>query len=305
MPAGLTRWLGLGALALAAGLLAAWAFGAFDALAAQGLAAQRAFRDDLAGALRALRGGQAGALWGLVALSFGYGVLHAAGPGHGKLLIGGYGAGRRVALVRLVVIAVISSLAQATVAIVLVYGGLGLFGLTRDAIGAVGDGTMMVAGHLMVAAIGLWLVWRSLRALPRAHDHDHDHPQHHHHDGPCTTCGHRHGPTLDEVQAATSWREGAALVAGIAIRPCTGALMLLVLCWQLGLVWAGIAGAYAMGLGTALITAGVAILSVTAREGAFAGLPGLTRARAALPVLGILAGLLITTAALAMLARGV
>lgn len=300
MPTGLTRWLGLGALALAAGLLAAWALGAFDALAAQGLAAQRAFRDDLAGALRALRGGQAGALWGLVALSFGYGVLHAAGPGHGKLLIGGYGAGRRVALVRLVVIAVISSLAQATVAIVLVYGGLGLFGLTRDAIGAAGDGAMMVAGHLMVAAIGLWLVWRSLRALPRTDAH-----HHHPHDGPCTTCGHSHGPTLDEVQAASSWREGAALVAGIAIRPCTGALMLLVLCWQLGLVWAGIAGAYAMGLGTALITAGVAILSVTAREGAFAGLPGLTRARAALPVLGILAGVLITAAALAMLARGV
>lgn len=202
---------------------------------------------------------------------------------------------------RLVVIAVIASLAQATVAILLVYGGLGLFGATRDAIGAAGEGRLMVAGHLMVAAIGLWLIWRSLRALRRTH-HDHDHD---HHDDACATCGHRHGPTLDEVQAATSWREGAALIAGIAIRPCTGALLLLVLCWQLGLAWAGIAGAYAMGLGTALITAGVAILSVTAREGAFAGLPGLSRARATLPVLGILAGVLITGAALAMLARGV
>lgn len=306
MPAGLTRWLGLGALALVAALLTAWALGAFDALAAQGLAAQRAFRDELAGALRALRSGQSGALWGLVALSFGYGVLHAAGPGHGKLLIGGYGAGRKVALARLVAIALISSLAQASVAIALVYGGLGLFGVTRDAIGAAGEGWMMVAGNLMVAAIGLWLVWRSLRALPRAkaapdHHHHHDH----HHDDTCAACGHRHGPTLDEVQAATSWREALALIAGIAMRPCTGALMLLVLCWQLGLVWAGIAGAYAMGLGTALITAGVALLSVTAREGAFAALPGLARARAALPVLGLIAGLVITCVALVMLARGI
>ncbi|GGE10173.1 ABC-type nickel/cobalt efflux system, permease component RcnA [Gemmobacter megaterium] len=332
MSPGLTRWLGLSALAVVAGLLATWALGGFDALAAQGIAAQRGFRDSLAGSLRALRSGQAGAVWGLVALSFGYGVLHAAGPGHGKVLIGGYGAGGRVALVRLVGIALVASLAQATVAIVLVYGGLGLFGLTRDAIGAAGEGWMMVTGHLMMAAIGLWLVWRSLRALPRLpgrpmqaagqtmhshHGHDHhghghrDQPPHDHshghppQDGTCAACGHRHGPTLDEVQAASTWREAAALVAGIAIRPCTGALMLLVLTWQLGLVWAGIAGAYAMGLGTALITTGVAVLSVTAREGALAGLPGLARARAALPFAGIVAGLVIAGAALVMLAKGV
>lgn len=312
MSAGLTRWLGLAALALVAGLLALWALGGFDALVAQGLAAQRAFRDSLATSLRALRGGDAGAIWGLVALSFGYGVLHAAGPGHGKVLIGGYGAGRRVPLLRLVLIALISSLAQASVAIAVVYGGLGLFGLTRDAVGAAGEGWMMVAGHLLTMAIGLWLVWRSLRALPRrrAAHHDHDpmvgHPAHDHAGHKtCAVCGHRHGPTLDEIEATTTWREALALIAGIAIRPCTGALMLLVLTWQLGLIWAGIAGAYAMGLGTALITSGVAILSVTAREGAFASLPRLDKARIALPVAGILAGLVIAGAALAMLIRGV
>lgn len=339
MPAGLTRALGLAGLALALG----WATGAFDRLAALGLAWQQDFRSALAGALRALRSGQDGAVWGLVALAFGYGVLHAAGPGHGKVLIGGYGVARRVALWRLAALAVVSSLAQATVAVALVYGGLGLAGLTRDAVGAAGDGWMVAAGHVAVAGIGLWLVWRGGRGLmataragqgaaaaghataPHGHDHHHHghHPhghhshdhgdgQHHHHahtgdhphDPACEACGHRHGPTLKEAEAATSWREWAALVAGIAIRPCTGALMLLVLTWQLGLVWTGILGAYAMGAGTALVTVAVAALAVTAREGALAGLPGLARARAALPLLELAAGATLALVALSMLATG-
>jgi nickel/cobalt transporter (NicO) family protein len=342
MPAGLIRALGLAGLVLVAALVLGWASGAFERLAAQGLAWQQDFRSALAGALRALRSGQDGAVWGLVALAFGYGVLHAAGPGHGKVLIGGYGVGRRVALWRLAALAVVSSLAQATVAVALVYGGLGLAGLTRDAVGAAGDGWMMAAGHVAVAGIGLWLVWRGGRRLwgttraaapgegaemhahahhhghahydhhPQAHHHHgaHDHPAqaHAHHDPPpdesCAECGHRHGPTLAEAEAATSLREWAALVAGIAIRPCTGALMLLVLTWQLGLVWTGVLGAYAMGAGTALVTVAVAALAVTAREGALAGLPGLARARAALPLLELAAGAALAAVAFAMLAAG-
>jgi ABC-type nickel/cobalt efflux system permease component RcnA len=321
MPAGLSRLLGLAGLGLVAVLALVWALGGFDALAAQALAAQRSFRDALAGALRALRSGQDGALWGLVALGFGYGVLHAAGPGHGKVLIGAYGVARRVALVRLAGLALAASLAQATVAVALVYGGLGLFGATREAIGAAGDGSMVALGNAMMAGIGAWLVWRGGRGLiagrgtrpqhrpdhtPAHHPHDHHDHTHTHPAGaaPCTVCGHAHGPTLAQAEAATGWREAAALIAGVAVRPCTGALMLLVLTWQLGLVWAGVLGTYAMGLGTALVTIGAAVLAVTAREGAFAGFPALARTRAALPLIELLAGALIATVALVLLFRG-
>lgn len=309
----MTRALGLGGLVLVAVLVSVWALGGLDRAEAMAVAAQRAFRDDLAATLRALRAGEAGALWALVGLAFGYGVLHAAGPGHGKVLIGGYGVARRVALVRLAVLALVSSLMQATVAVGLVYGGLGLFGATREAIGAAGDGWMVAVGHGMMAAIGIWLVWRGLAGMrrvvagPVAHHHahrdDHDERHHHRHHDACDTCGHRHAPSLAQVQAVAGWREMAVLVAGIAIRPCTGALMLLVLTWQLGLVWTGIVSAYAMGLGTALVTVVVAVLAVTAREGAFAGFPGLARARAALPVVEIAAGGLVAIVALSLLAR--
>lgn len=316
MPVTLMRALGLAGLGLVALLAVFWALGGVDRIEAMAVAAQRSFRDDLAAALRALRSGESGALWALVGLAFGYGVLHAAGPGHGKVLIGGYGVARRVALVRLAALALVSSLAQATVAVAVVYGGLGLFGVTRAAIGVAGDGWMVALGHAMMAGIGLWLVWRGAKGLRRAaarpqhhpHHHDHHHHHHHHHDATdpdaCDTCGHRHAPSLAQAQAATGWPEMAALVAGIAVRPCTGALMLLVLTWQLGLVWTGVLGAYAMGLGTALVTIGVALVAVTAREGAFAGFPGLARARAALPVVELLAGGTIAALALLFLARG-
>lgn len=318
MPATLKRAVALAALGLVLVLAVLWLTGGLATLDAQGMAAQRAFRDQLAGALRALRSGEGGAIWGLVALAFGYGVLHAAGPGHGKFLIGGYAVGRELPMTRLAAIAALASLAQATVAVLVVYGGIGLFGVTRDAIGVAGDGWMADLSHVMIACIGSWLIWRGARGLQglrRAephdahhhhHDHHHDHIGHHHDPAgvACDACGHRHGPTLAEVQAATNWREVAALVAGIAIRPCSGALLLLVLTWQLGLVWAGIAGAYAMGIGTAAVTVTVALLAASARQGATTGLPGLARMRALVPGLELVAGAAIATIAVSLLVRG-
>lgn len=277
-------------IAVALGLL--WVTGATDALARWALSAQRDVQDAMAGAVRALRGGQPGAFWALMAVCFGYGFFHAVGPGHGKVLIGGYGVARRVRLVPLAMLALVSSLAQAAVAVALVYTGVLLLGWTRERLLDVGEGAMTTVGHVLVAMVGLWLVWRGVRGLmARPNHHDHVHDEH---------CGHAHAPTAQEMDRLTGWRDTAALIAGIAIRPCSGALFLLILTWQMGIAAAGIAGTFAMGAGTASVTITVALLSVWAREGALAALPN-TRIARALPMLELLAGAVIALVALQLL----
>jgi nickel/cobalt transporter (NicO) family protein len=307
---------GLGVVALLAVL---WLVGGLDAVAGWLQAAQRATQDRLAAAIRALRGGEPGALVVFWAVCFGYGVLHAAGPGHGKLLIGGYGVARRVPLVPLAGLALVSSLAQAAVAVALVYAVVAVLGLSRLAVEGAAEAWLAPASHAMIAGLGLWLAWRGACGVqrlrltdtrghsghdhhnPHAHDHSHDDNHGHEH---CATCGHAHGPTLEQVSSLTGWRDAMVLVAGIAMRPCSGALFVLILTWQLGIALAGVVGAFAMGLGTALVTTGVAALAVWAREGALAGLgagKGGARMARALPVIELTAGGVIAAAAFGLL----
>ncbi len=305
------RALMLAGLVLALALVALWLAGALDGLA-RGLAlVQREAQNQLAAAIRALRRGDPGAVMAFWALCFGYGVLHAAGPGHGKLVIGGYGLARRVPVGRLAGLALASSLAQAAVAVGLVYAVLAVLGLGRVAVEGAAERWVTPFGHAMIAGLGLWLVWRGVRGLqvwkgaagPPAQDHLHHHHHHHDHDhshvhGP--GCGHAHGPTPEQVAEVKSWRDGLALVAGIALRPCSGALFVLILTWQLGVAPAGVAGAFIMGLGTALVTGGTAILSVWAREGALQGLGGGRIARV-MPLVELAVGAVLAAAALGLL----
>lgn len=165
---------------------------------------------------------------------------------------------------------------------------------------------------MAIGLIGLWLLVRgatrlvaALRgaqrgvAVPHHHDHGHHHSDHHGED-----CGHAHGPSIEEIARVASWRDAALLVGAVAARPCSGALLLLILTWQLGIGWSGVAGACAMALGTAMVGIAVAVPAVAARESLPAGAARLGWLRIALPVAELGAGGAIVLMALSLPAAG-
>ena len=326
--------LGLACLALC---LCIWwlARGSLAPLGDWAAAHQRDFQNRIAGSLRALRAGEPGAIMALMLVCFAYGFFHAIGPGHGKILVGGYGLARKTPWLRLGGVALLSSLGQAVTAIVLVYGAISLLQLGRDSLIGVAEKTMAPLSYGAIAAIGLWLLLRGARKLWRAtgvgsqgghdlggsteptsghgharshshshlHSHSHDHSHDHGASEVCSDCGHRHGPSLEEVSGLQTWREAMVLIAGIAVRPCTGALFVLVITWQMGIALAGIAGAFAMALGTALVTITVGLAALGLRGGALAIFARSGRAAQMVPILEIGAGFLVVLVASGLLLR--
>ena len=271
---------------------------------------QRAFQNQMAGAIRGLRAGEAGAYAARLGAAGAYGIVHAVGPGHGKYLIGGVGLGTSVPMRRLIGVAVASSLAQSLWAIVLVYGGFSLLSLSAQRMSLLAEDYLAPASYLAIATVGLILVWRGLQSLrqrlpalaPAGHADGAGllHPDDHEGSG----CGQAHGPSAEEVARVGSLRDALALIVSIAIRPCTGAIFLLVIAWQMDIALAGAAAVMVMGLGTAALTGTVAVSSVAARGVTWASADRWGAMSVALPALQLLGGLGILWMSLLLLGFG-
>lgn len=255
------------ALAFVAGTLGvgAVAYAVFgDAVIAWASAQQRVLQSELATAILAVRDGDTLAVAAVIGVCALYGVVHAVGPGHGKLLIGGASLASQRTARRMAGLGLAASVAQAGTAILLVYGGLSLFSVAgRDFIG-VSEKWLTAASHLAIAAIGAWILWRGARLAsdlmkaPKKVDHG---PTH-------SGCGAgcRHAPTVAETEKADSWRDALALIASIGVRPCSGALVVLVLAWRFETYAVGAAAVVAMALGTGVVVAAIALAAVKLRD---------------------------------------
>lgn len=290
-------------LILAAILLFAIGKSTFPSVMDWAATQQRAFQNEMAGAVRAIRSGAPGGWAALLLAAGAYGVVHAAGPGHGKYLIGGVGLASAASASRMITLAVASSLAQALWAVILVYGGFSLLQLSAKHMTVLAEEWLAPASYLAIGSIGIILALRGLRAFMQRTSVEQCHTPHGHDEN--HGCGHAHGPTAEQVASVRTFREAAGLVASIAIRPCTGAIFLLVIAWQLDIKAAGFAAVVTMGLGTAILTSAVAISSVAVRgmalfSGGRAGVIGV-----AAPVLQVIAGVLILWFSLALLSIAV
>jgi nickel/cobalt exporter len=242
---------------------------------------------------------------GLASLSFIYGVVHALGPGHGKTIISSYVVANEETVRRGVVISFIAAALQATTAVALIgilaialnASGIAIKSWTLQ---------LESVSYALIALVGLWLLttqlvriwrrWREARtdpvvALPLAehdghhddhdhrhnHDHRHDHDHHahdhdhhpgddhhHHHHAEGEVC--HHVVDAQSVSGPMSWRKIMAVVFSVGVRPCSGAILVLVFTLTQGLFWAGVAATFAMAFGTALTVAALATAALGSRE---------------------------------------
>ncbi|MEH6725378.1 MAG: nickel/cobalt transporter [Hyphomicrobiales bacterium] len=232
-------------------------------------AEQSAFYRQLTGSLRDMKD-NGSAFWTLISLSFLYGVFHAAGPGHGKVVMSSYVLANRETAKRGAVLCLLSSLLQALVAIGLISILAVLFNATSLVI-TDASRVLEVGSYVLVVVLGAYLFFKAVRAIvqarPGSHGHHHTHSHDHdHHDENCG-CGHAHAPSPELAdQARGSVRAAAAAIFSVGLRPCTGALIVLVFALAQGLFWAGVLSALAMGLGTAITVTTLMFMAVGTRR---------------------------------------
>lgn len=229
--------------------------------------AQRSFQDSMARALSAIQAGDMSFVWVLCSATAAYGFAHALGPGHGKVLLGGAAMATGATHRRMAFLTVLSSLAQSGTAILLVGLFAVLFGLSAAQLGPIADDWLAPASYTAIALLGVYLMWRGFgfwRAARPAHAH-HAADCGHHQQQACG-CGHAHGPSIEDVRSLQTWKEAAFLVGAIAMRPCTGAIFVLVIALRFDVFWVGCLAVLTMGLGTAAFNVLVAMSGVAARR---------------------------------------
>jgi nickel/cobalt transporter (NicO) family protein len=261
------------------------------------LAKQAGYYREFTGLIRAAKSDHR-AVYALLGVSFAYGIFHAAGPGHGKAVISSYLVANRETWRRGVILSFASALLQALVAVVVVGVAAVLLGGTAKMMGSTVR-VIEIASYLLIIAIGVRLTWikgreffsalRNVKSVQSFggeeieqeircahHDHAHNeqyavrhfpnaHPAHtHHHGRGGVACDHSHGPDPEELAGEGGWRRGLSAVLAVGLRPCSGAILVLVFTLAQGLFWSGVAATFVMGLGTAITVAAIATLAVGA-----------------------------------------
>ncbi len=238
---------------------------------------QQAFSGTMRNALNKLKtDASTTAAWTLLSFGLAYGIFHAAGPGHGKVVISSWLLATENDLKRGLLVAFLSSMFQALTAILLVSG---LFLIVASVGSVVRDvvGYMEQASYAMICALGLYLIYTATRGwfkkraviaqtastpfnfeIVTPHNHQgHVHDEH---------CGHNHAPEPKDLRGDWSFKKALSLSLAIGLRPCTGAIAVLLAANTIGLYWAGIASTLAMGFGVFLTVSVIATITVYGKD---------------------------------------
>jgi nickel/cobalt exporter len=189
-------------------------------------------------------------------LAFLYGVLHALGPGHGKLVVVSYFLSREARVGRgllmglqIAIFHVVSAIVVVALADLLLRQAFG--GPPAEVAG------MRLFSYALIAAIGAVMLAQAVRRSRQRHAGIEVA------DGCCGVhAGHDHhtpGAAGERVQQG-------GLSLGVGLVPCTGAVLILLYAMANDILFAGVLLAVAIAAGMAITMGGLGILSVIARQ---------------------------------------
>ncbi|MCG8709454.1 nickel/cobalt transporter [Brenneria sp. 4F2] len=277
------RWSALwplGVLIFLLGLGAYWAVGYWPQIVLQSAVWQKSLHQQMSMLLQMVdaRPHRAGAT--LMMFSLVYGVLHAVGPGHGKVIIMTYLATHPSKLKSSLKLTFAAAVVQGVMAVLLVTVVLVFLQLSSRTLHN-GSFLMEKGSFILIAGLGALLCYRALKRLignlfwrrkplilrltplarydarlsaprltMRANDEPHE----------ACGCGHRHLPSPQALSQDGNWRTRLMIVLAMGMRPCSGAILVLLFSKVVGVFLWGIASALVMALGTALTISMLAVL---------------------------------------------
>ena len=228
---------------------------------------QRRINHVLSTSLRDVQSGTGSlALWTLVTVCFGYGVVHTLGPGHGKAVVVAYflDSSRPRAWIEGIFAGGWIAFTH-TLAALLLAGALklsstvGLLGAMREV------RNVEIVSYTLILLVGFWRLWAGITGRLHEHSHD-DHGHDHHHHGHDHAHDHAHGHHHHDHAPPQRTIAGWLLLTAAGIAPCAGALIIILLAIALDVLWAGVVGVIAIALGMAVTLAAIGMASMVAHR---------------------------------------
>ena len=220
------------------------------------------------------------AVWMLVLLSFGYGVLHALGPGHGKLVASAYLMSHRARIAHAFALSVWGASVQAISAICLVGGAAWL---TREGLGSVltQASSLDFISYIALLAVGLVTMWSivtrrdccddvRISLVPKRRQQilaagDADVSEEAGYLGTQLSTN-RRGRSWNPAEQSNGaiWIARQILMTGLAVgvRPCVGAIFVLIAALANGAFMTGVLCAFAMAAGVSLTVFVIGLVSL-------------------------------------------
>ncbi|MGB0921010.1 MAG: nickel/cobalt transporter [Alphaproteobacteria bacterium] len=196
-----------------------------------------------------------------LAFGFGYGALHALGPGHGKLIISSYFLGQDGKMKEGLIMGTQIAIVHVASAIVIVWAAHLL--LSNVFASETADYRYVrLASYAAITGIGLYMAWGAAKKVVhyfRHHRGSHGHHHSHADEGGCACAAH-------EKLSGGEGKKRSFISVMVGVVPCTGAILVMLFALANDMVFLGTLVVVAISIGMAATMAGLGMASVWLRR---------------------------------------